>query len=77
MRKLIHGRVLAMRITVNGQPRDVQGVTTIAELLNQLQVPARGVAVEVNQQLAPRSQHAEVQLQDGDQVEVVTLVGGG
>jgi thiamine biosynthesis protein ThiS len=64
-------------IVVNGRPRELPGPLSIAELLSQLELPSRGVAVEVNLQLVPRARHAEHRLADGDQLEIVTLVGGG
>lgn len=66
-----------MRITVNGQERDVPAGWTIADLLGELELAASHVAVEVNLDLVPRSRHQEVSLADGDALEVVTLVGGG
>jgi thiamine biosynthesis protein ThiS len=67
----------SVEIVVNGEPRSIAATTTIAELLAELNVPARGVAVEVNLQVVPRSRHAEQRLQAGDRLEVVSLVGGG
>jgi sulfur carrier protein len=64
-------------VIVNGRPRELSGPITVAELLGKLELPSRGVAVEVNLQIVPRSRHAEVALADGDQLEIVTLVGGG
>jgi thiamine biosynthesis protein ThiS len=66
-----------MRVVVNGQPRDITEATTVADLLNDLQLAAKPVAVEVNLELVPRQRHAEQSLRDGDRVEIVTLVGGG
>lgn len=66
-----------MNVLVNGVPRDVPDGTTIAALLAELDVTARHVAVEVNQQLVPRGRHEEHVLGEGDRLEVVTLVGGG
>lgn len=66
-----------MEIVVNGEPRRIAAAMTVAELLAELKVPARGVAVEVNLQIVPRAQHAEQRLQAGDRLEVVSLVGGG
>lgn len=66
-----------MNIIVNGEPRQAPGPITVAQLLSELKLPARGVAVEVNLQIVPRTRHAEHQLQDGDRLEVVSLVGGG
>jgi sulfur carrier protein len=66
-----------MQIVVNGEPRSVAERTTLAELLAALELEARHVAVEVNLELVPRAQHAQHCLAEGDQLEVVTLVGGG
>ena len=66
-----------MTIIFNGDPRPAPDRLTVAELLAELDLESRRVAVEVNQELAPRAQHAEFVLQDGDRVEVVTLAGGG
>ena len=66
-----------MKILVNGSKRDVPEGTTIAQLLSELEISARAVAVEVNLQLVPRARHAEHQLREADRLEVVTLVGGG
>ncbi len=67
----------AFEITLNAEPHSVGLGTTIGQLLGELKVDARRVAVEVNQQLVPRSHHDSRQLQPGDQLEIVTLVGGG
>lgn len=66
-----------MSITVNGEPHQARPHSTVAELLAGIEVAARHVAVEVNQEIVPRSRHAEHRLHDGDRVEIVTLVGGG
>ena len=66
-----------MRVTVNGEAMTVEDGVTIAELLELLEVNVAHVAVERNRELAPRREHARTALQDGDQLEIVTLVGGG
>lgn len=66
-----------MNILFNGESRSVREAITIAELLEELTLDPRRVAVEVNLELAPRDRHSETTLNEGDQLEVVTLVGGG
>lgn len=50
---------------------------TVAELLRELGLDFRQVAVERNREIVPRARHGETVLADGDQLEVVTFVGGG
>lgn len=66
-----------VKITLNGDPRDVEPGTTVAELLEQLGMQPKFVAVERNLELVPRATHAECILNDADRLEIVTLVGGG
>ena len=66
-----------MNIIYNGEPRVVTDAITVAKLLVEFNLTPRFVAVEVNQELAPRVGHEDHVLHDGDQVEIVTLVGGG
>ncbi len=66
-----------MEITVNDESRQVADGTTIAELLAELRLADKHVAVEVNLDLVPHRAHAEHHLADGDKLEIVTLVGGG
>ena len=66
-----------MHIVVNGEPKDVTEGICIAELLTTLSLEPRRVAVERNKQLVPRALHAQTALADQDQLEIVTLVGGG
>ncbi|MGY8767208.1 MAG: sulfur carrier protein ThiS [Pirellulales bacterium] len=66
-----------MKIQLNEKPQDVQQGATVAQLIESLELNPKHVAVEVNMELIPRTQHADHELQEGDSLEVVTLVGGG
>lgn len=66
-----------MKICINGEPRDIETGTTVARLLNELKMQPRYLAVERNFELVPRTGHAECVLEEGDKLEIVTLVGGG
>jgi thiazole synthase len=62
---------------LNGQPRSFPSPCTVTQLLESLGQSHRPVAVEVNREVVPAAQHGAKNLNDGDAVEVVTLVGGG
>ncbi|MDZ4780584.1 MAG: sulfur carrier protein ThiS [Planctomycetia bacterium] len=66
-----------MEVFVNGAAREVPPGTTLAALIQELAMEPRFVAVEVNLELVPRTQHAARLLAAGDRLEIVTLVGGG
>jgi sulfur carrier protein len=66
-----------LTIQVNGQAQQVASGTTIAEVLRLAGVPSQFCAVELNLEILPRDQYDERLVQDGDVLEVVTLVGGG
>jgi sulfur carrier protein len=66
-----------MRLTVNGERRDVTDDETVARLVSGLTGAERGVAVAVNGEVVPRSTWAGARLTDGDRVEVLTAAQGG
>jgi thiamine biosynthesis protein ThiS len=65
------------KVKVNGAVREVEAGCTVARLVELLEVPAVRVAVERNGEVVPRRRWAEVTLDEGDSLEVVTFVGGG
>lgn len=67
----------AMNITVNGQNVCLDHPSTVSDLIDRFEMADRPCAVEVNRDLVPKQQHTSHTLSDGDQVEIVTLVGGG
>ncbi len=66
-----------VKIVLNGEPHELPGPVTVAGLLETLKVDSRRVAVEHNLKVLKRATFAEVQVREGDQVEVVNFVGGG
>jgi sulfur carrier protein len=69
-----------MRLTINGETRDVDAGTatfSVDDLLRLLQLPAERVAVEHNGVIVRKPQRESTSLHDGDRLELVTLVGGG
>jgi thiazole synthase len=66
-----------MTIRLNGDPHELPGPLTIAELLERLAIDPRRVAVEQNRFVVKRARYADVTVHDGDEIEVVNFVGGG
>lgn len=64
-------------ITVNGEPRLLDGPMTVAALLAAIGLDSRKVAVECREQIVPRSAYAATWLAAGDSVEIVHFIGGG
>ncbi len=65
-----------MKITINGKERDIADGTTARQLLLQLNLKGP-LALELNRKLCPKSQHARTIIENGDILEIVTIVGGG
>ncbi|MFQ5843476.1 MAG: sulfur carrier protein ThiS [Planctomycetota bacterium] len=66
-----------MRIVLNGEAREVTEGTTVGALLRDTVRDRSRIAVERNREIVPRAAYDEVVVAEGDEVEVVTLVGGG
>lgn len=66
-----------MRITLNGDPFQLDKPVTIAELLAQLEIDPRRVAVELNLVVLKRPTFETTTIKEGDEVEIVNFVGGG
>jgi sulfur carrier protein len=67
----------SIRIVLNGEPREFAAPLTVAGLLQVSGFGQRRVAVEVNREIVPKSQHASHVLAHADQVEIVHALGGG
>ena len=66
-----------MRLTVNGEPREIAEGSSVRDLLTSLGFGEAPVAVERNGAVVPRGEHPTTTLAAGDALEVVQLVGGG
>jgi sulfur carrier protein len=64
-------------ITVNGKAEALTGQPTITEMLRELGLAQKRVAVELNRDIIPRSLHGEIRLKAGDRIEIVQAIGGG
>ncbi len=66
----------SMRITLNGQRRETAS-RNVRELIEELGLDKRGMAIELNLQVVPRSAYASTPIREGDRVEIIHMVGGG
>jgi len=68
---------MVSEIYINGDRRPVPEGQTLADLVKELDLEGRRVAVEVNEEIVPRSRYGDFVLSSGDRVEVVAAIGGG
>lgn len=66
-----------MKLTINGELHDHPDGLTVKELLHDIGLDPRKVAVERNREIVPKSQYGDVRLMDGDTLEIVHFIGGG
>ena len=66
-----------MKIQVNGDTREYGENCTVADVIADLELTGKRIAVELNKEILPFTEHASQQLQDGDRVEIVQAIGGG
>ena len=62
---------------MNGESRELAGVSSLAELVVQLELPAARIAVELNREVVRRNDWSGTMLREDDRVEIVHFVGGG
>lgn len=63
-------------VRINGESKDYKTIS-IKEMLEMEQFDSQKVVVERNMEIVPRSRYEETMLADGDEIEVVSFVGGG
>ena len=68
---------MAIQVTINGAPQQFPVALTFSQLLDELALAGKRLAIERNGEIVPRSRFPEAQLADGDRIEVVIAVGGG
>jgi len=66
-----------LRITLNGEPYELDEPITVTDLLLELSIDPRRVAVEYNLSILKRQLFAETLVHDSDRIEIVNFVGGG
>lgn len=66
-----------MIITLNGSTEQVPELCTASQLVAELGLTDKRIALEVNREIIPRSEYSQYRLASGDEVEIVSAVGGG
>ena len=66
-----------IQVTVNGAARRFERPIAVYELVAQLALTGRKIAVEKNGEIVPKSAHGSTLIADGDRLEIVAAVGGG
>jgi thiamine biosynthesis protein ThiS len=66
-----------LRVYINGESREISGTSSLAELINQLDLPAARIAIELNREVVRRSDWGGTVLREDDRIEIVHFVGGG
>ncbi len=66
-----------LSIVVNGSARTCAAGATVSDLLRDLALEGKRIAVERNGEIVPRSRHGDTALAEGDRIELVRAVGGG
>jgi sulfur carrier protein len=66
-----------MKIILNGEEKALHTPISVTQLLADMGMAEKRVAVEVNLEIVPRSEHGQFQLKNADRVEVVLAIGGG
>lgn len=66
-----------MKLQINGDEVEVANDATVANLIIQLGLEKKRIAIEVNQQIISKSRHSETLLNENDQIEIIHAIGGG
>lgn len=66
-----------MQIQLNGEACSLDHPLSVTELLERMRLTGKRLAVELNLEIVPRSEHAQTRLAEGDRVEIVQAIGGG
>lgn len=64
-------------VIVNGESKALAGPVSVMQLIQDMDLQGKRIAIEINGEIVPASQHSSVQLSSGDSVEIVGAIGGG
>ena len=66
-----------IKIILNGKEAEIEPGTTLTKLLEQMKIVPEMVACEVNQKIIKRSEYSSMAIDDGDEIEILQMIGGG
>tara|TARA_B100001121_G_C18535021_1_gene547900 strand:- start:599 stop:799 length:201 start_codon:yes stop_codon:yes gene_type:complete len=66
-----------MNIILNNTKEEIQDGITVQQLLHYKKINNKYMAVEINRNVIPKSDHQKYVIQDGDKIEIITAIGGG
>lgn len=66
-----------MNITINGETREIGAPMSVDNLLREIGLDPKKVAVERNLEIVPKSSYGAIEVDDGDKLEIVHFIGGG
>ncbi len=66
-----------MNILLNGKTQSIDDDLYLHTLIKKLDLGGKRLAVEINREIIPKSQHEQYKIQDGDTIEIVFAIGGG
>lgn len=66
-----------LNVIVNGDDKTLEAGATVADLVHLLELEGKRIAVELNMEIVPRSEHPTTTLSQGDNLEIVHAIGGG
>ena len=70
-------KIKKIKIKVNGKVKLIYEKTSLLKLLNDLKIPLKKVAIEINQQIIDKKKLKKIYLKKNDKVEIVHFIGGG
>ncbi len=70
-------KIKKIKIKINGKERQIAENSKIDKLLNELKIPIKKVAIELNQEILDKKKLRKIKLKKNDKIEIVHFIGGG
>ena len=67
----------SLKVTINGEIHSLPAQSSVQDIIQRLNLQDKRIAIELNEDIVPRSQHAKTLLNNNDVLEIVTAIGGG